>query len=48
MDDEKKEKGFVVKDKRIFDESGEARPEDLKKEETASDSRIREEISRKR
>jgi hypothetical protein len=35
MDDGKKEKGFVIKDKRIFDESGEARAEDLKKEETA-------------
>ena len=39
MDDEKKEKGFVIKDKRIFDESGEARPEDLKKEETAGDNK---------
>jgi hypothetical protein len=35
MDDGKKEKGFVIKDKRIFDESGEVRAEDLKKEETA-------------
>jgi len=32
MEDEKKEKGFVIKDKRIFDESGEARQEELKKE----------------
>ncbi len=39
MDDKKKEKGFVIKDKRIFDESGEARPEDLKKEETAGDNK---------
>ena len=39
MDDGKKEKGFVVKDKRIFDESGETRPEDLKKEETAGDKK---------
>ncbi|MCG6533093.1 MAG: DUF1844 domain-containing protein [Syntrophales bacterium LBB04] len=37
MDDGKKEKAFVIKDKRIFDESGEARAEDLKKEETAGD-----------
>ncbi|MGO9137563.1 MAG: DUF1844 domain-containing protein [Syntrophales bacterium] len=37
MGDEKKEKGFVIKDKRIFDESGEARAEDSKKEETAGD-----------
>lgn len=35
MDDGKQDKGFVVKDKRIFDESGEARAEDLKKEEAA-------------
>jgi hypothetical protein len=39
MDDGKKEKGFVIKDKRIFDESGEARAEDLKKEETAGDKK---------
>ena len=39
MDDGKKEKGFVVKDKRIFDESGETRPEDLKKEEPAGDKK---------
>jgi hypothetical protein len=42
MDDEKKEKGFVIKDKRIFDESGEARPEDFKKEETAGDRKSEE------
>jgi len=35
MEDEKKEKGFVIKDKRIFDETGETRAEDLKTEETA-------------
>jgi hypothetical protein len=39
MDDGKKEKAFVIKDKRIFDESGEARAEDLKKEETAGDNK---------
>jgi hypothetical protein len=39
MDDGKKEKAFVIKDKRIFDESGEARAEDLKKEETAGDKK---------
>lgn len=27
MDDEKQEKGFVIKDRRRFDDSGEARPE---------------------
>jgi len=32
MNDGKEEKGFVIKDKRIFDESGEARKEDLEKE----------------
>ncbi len=32
MKDGKEDKGFVIKDKRIFDESGEARGEDLKKE----------------
>ena len=32
MNDRKEEKGFVIKDKRIFDESGEARKEDLEKE----------------
>ncbi len=42
MDDGKKEKGFVIKDKRIFDESGEARAEDVKKEETAGDKKSEE------
>jgi len=32
MNGGKEEKGFVIKDKRIFDESGEARKEDLMKE----------------
>ena len=40
--DNKKEKGFVIKDKRIFDESGEARAEDVKKEETAGDKKSEE------
>jgi hypothetical protein len=39
MEDEKKEKGFVIKDKRIFDESGEARQEELKKEEATAEDR---------
>lgn len=39
MNDGKEEKGFVIKDKRIFDESGEARAEDLKQEETAGDKK---------
>jgi hypothetical protein len=39
MEDEKKEKGFVIKDKRIFDESGEARTEESKKEETTADAK---------
>jgi hypothetical protein len=37
MEDEKKEKGFVIKDKRIFDETGETRMEETKKEESAAD-----------
>ncbi|MCU0532040.1 MAG: DUF1844 domain-containing protein [Syntrophales bacterium] len=32
MDDEKQEKGFVIKDRRRFDDSGEARPEPPKEE----------------
>ena len=39
MNDRKEEKGFVIKDKRIFDESGEARGEDLKKEATTGDEK---------
>ena len=42
MEEEKKEKGFVIKDKRIFDESGEARTEEPKKEETTTDSKTEE------
>jgi len=42
MEDEKKEKGFVIKDKRIFDESGEARKEELKKEEALTEDRPKE------
>jgi hypothetical protein len=42
MEDEKKEKGFVIKDKRIFDESGEARKEELKKEEASTEDRPQE------
>jgi hypothetical protein len=42
MEDEKKEKGFVIKDKRIFDESGEARKEELKKEEALTEDRPQE------
>jgi hypothetical protein len=42
MEDEKKEKGFVIKDKRIFDESGEARKEELKKEEASAEDRPQE------
>lgn len=42
MKEEKKEKGFVIKDKRVFDESGEARTEELKKEETTADAKTEE------
>ena len=34
MEEEKTEKGFVIKDKRIFDETGETRKKELKKEAT--------------
>jgi Domain of unknown function (DUF1844) len=46
MGDEKKEKGFVIKDKRIFDESGEARAEDLKKDETVGDKKSEEKAAK--
>jgi hypothetical protein len=39
MNDGKEEKGFVIKDKRIFDESGEARKEDLKSESSPGDEK---------
>ncbi|MBM4270995.1 MAG: DUF1844 domain-containing protein [Deltaproteobacteria bacterium] len=39
MEDEKKEKGFVIKDKRFFDESGEARKEELKSAIDADEKR---------
>ena len=42
MEDEKKEKGFIIKDKRIFDESGEARKEELKKEDPSTEDRPQE------
>ncbi len=34
MEEEKKEKGFVIKDRRHFDESGSVRKEEVKTEET--------------
>jgi len=37
--EEKKEKGFVIKDKRLFDESGDVRQEELKKEEAIPDQK---------
>ena len=33
MEEEKKEKGFVIKDRRLFDESGSVRKEDAEKKE---------------
>ncbi len=33
MEEEKKEKGFVIKDRRLFDESGSVRKEEAQKEE---------------
>ncbi len=43
MEEEKTEKGFVIKDKRIFDETGETRKEELKKEEPGIRSTTEEE-----
>jgi hypothetical protein len=37
--EEKKEKGFVIKDKRLFDESGDVRQEELNKEEAIHDQK---------
>jgi hypothetical protein len=37
--EEKKEKGFVIKDKRLFDESGDVRQEELNKEEAIPDQK---------
>ena len=39
--EEKKEKGFVIKDKRLFDESGDVRQEELNKEEAIPDQKIK-------
>jgi Pyruvate/2-oxoacid:ferredoxin oxidoreductase gamma subunit len=47
MEEEKTDKGFVIKDKRIFDESGETRKEELKKEETRTDAKTNEEPAEK-
>jgi len=43
MEEEKTEKGFVIKDKRIFDETGETRKEELKKDETGTRATTEEE-----
>ncbi|HYA14041.1 MAG TPA: DUF1844 domain-containing protein [Syntrophales bacterium] len=43
MEEEKTDKGFVIKDKRIFDESGETRKEELKKEEARAHTKADEE-----
>jgi len=39
MEEEKKEKAFVIKDKRLFDEAGEARREELKKEDVTAEGK---------
>lgn len=39
MGEEKKEKAFVIKDKRLFDESGDVRQDELNKEEPATDEK---------
>ncbi len=43
MEEEKTEKGFVIKDKRIFDESGDTRKEESKKEEIRTQATTEEE-----
>jgi hypothetical protein len=40
MEEDKKEKGFVIKDRRHFDESGAARGEDEKKEEKKPEVKV--------
>jgi hypothetical protein len=47
MEEEKKEKGFVIKDKRLFSETGEVRKEALeeKKEEKPDDAAIKKEAA---
>jgi hypothetical protein len=39
MEEEKKEKGFVIKDKRMFDESGDVRQEEMSREEAVPDQK---------
>jgi hypothetical protein len=39
MEEEKKEKGFVIKDKRMFDDSGDVRQEEPIREETVTDQK---------
>jgi hypothetical protein len=39
MEEEKKEKGFVIKDKRLFGESGDVRQEELNKEDPIPDEK---------
>lgn len=39
MEEEKKEKAFVIKDKRLFDEAGEARREELNKEDVTAEGK---------
>lgn len=44
MEEEKKEKGFVIKDRRLFDESGSVRNEEAKKAEEKTPEAVQEEI----
>ncbi len=43
MEEEKNEKGFVIKDRRLFDESGAARAEAEKKDETKPAQEVKDE-----
>lgn len=42
MEEEKKEKGFVIKDRRLFDESGSVRKEDVPQGEKKPEAAVRE------
>jgi hypothetical protein len=45
MEDEKKEKAFVIKDKRLFDESGDMRQDEPNKTEDQTPDQTREDVS---
>lgn len=45
MEDEKKEKAFVIKDKRLFDESGDVRQEEPNKPERKTPDQTKDDVS---